>query len=305
MRYPLLIFLMLAMAFAIAETAYSQNLEPRNLTNVPVGSNFVAGGYGYANGNVLLDPSLPIEGLSANLNTFVGGYVRSINFFGMSGKIDVVLPYGWADWAGIYEGIDTAVSRSGFGDPSARLSVNFIGAPALSKSEYASYKQKTIVGAAIRIVAPLGQYNSSKLLNLGSNRWTFVFKAGVSQYINKWILEAYLGAWFFTQNNNFYGGNELKQRPFYTGTLHVIRVLPHNMWIAADGGYGIGGRGTVNDDLRDNRMSTIRFGLTYAISVAKKHTFKITAFSGRKFEKGPDFNSVVLVYNYRWIRDRQ
>jgi hypothetical protein len=101
-------------------------------------------------------------------------------------------------------------------------------------------------------------------------------------------------------NNDFYGGNELKQKPFLTGTVHVIRVLPHNMWLAADVGYGIGGRSTINGELRDNRMSTIRFGLTYAISFKKQHTFKLAAFSGKRFEKGPDFESVVLAYNFRW-----
>jgi len=295
-----IILLCIGAFFLTAHKLSGQELEPRNLTNVPVGKNFMVFGYGHTRGNILLDPSFPIEGLNANLNLMVGGYVRSINFFGMSGKVDVMLPYGFGDWTGNYEGVDTATSRVGFGDPSVRLSVNFIGAPALNPLEYKGYKQKTIVGAAIRIRAPLGQYNSSKLINLGSNRWTFIFKAGVSHYVKKWIFEAYAGAWFFTKNENFFGGNELKQKPFFTGTLHVIRILPHNMWLAADGGYGIGSRVSVNDELRDTRLSTFRFGLTYAISVLQQHTFKLTVYSARRLEKGPDFDSVVLAYSFRW-----
>jgi len=278
----------------------AQELEPRMLTNVPVGTNFVVAGYGHSRGNLLLDPVIPIEGLDARLNMAIAGYVRAINFFGLSGKVDIVVPYGGGDWTGNYVGMDTATSRTGFGDPSVRLSLNFIGSPAMKPVEYSSYKQKTIVGVSLRIRAPLGQYNSARLLNLGSNCWAFIFKAGISKYLKKWILEAYVGVWLFTRNNNFYGGNELDQNAFYSGTLHVIRVLPHNMWLAADGGYGIGAQSTLNGELRDNRMSTFRFGLTYAISVKNKHTFKLTAFSGRALEKGPDFDSIVLTYNFRW-----
>ena len=72
---------------------YSQELEPRSLTNAPVGLNFALFGYGFANGNTLLDPALPIEDLNSDLHTFFAAYVRAIDFFGMSGKLDVIVPW--------------------------------------------------------------------------------------------------------------------------------------------------------------------------------------------------------------------
>jgi hypothetical protein len=289
----------------LVNNSYAQELEPRSLTNVPVGTNFIALGYSHSQGNVLMDPSIPVEGLDARMNLLGAAYVRAINFFGLSGKVDVFVPWGGGDYTGNWEGADTTTARTGFGDPSIRFSVNFIGAPALNKSEYPDYQQKTIAGMMVRVKAPLGQYDPDKLLNLGSNRWTIILKAGVSHYLKKWIFEVYLGTWLFTRNNEFVGNNELKQKPFYTGVIHAIRVLPHNMWIALDAGYGIGGRGIVNGEERDNRMSTIRYGLTYAIAVKLKHTFKLTAYSAQRFEKGPDFNSLVLSYNYKWNRSKK
>lgn len=280
----------------------AQDLEPRSLTNVPVGMNFGILGYGYSQGNILLDPALPIEDLNADVHAFVAGYVRAINFFGMAGKIDVLVPFATGNWQGNYEGNDTSTQRTGFGDPGFRLSVNFIGSPALKKEAYQNYTQKTIVGASIRVLAPLGEYYPSKLINLGSNRWSFKLKAGVSHKIKKWMLEAYLGGMFFTKNNNFFGGSELKQKPFFSGLLHVIYSLPKNMWLAANVGYGLGGRSIIDDVPKDTRMSTLRFGLTYALSFLKHHSLKLTIFSGVKFEQGPDIDSVVLVYSYRWIR---
>ena len=107
----------------------AQELEPRLLSNIPVKSNVLAVGYGYASGNILLDPAVPLEDFNA----------RSINFFGMSGKIDVVVPFSAADWTGTYQGNYEESSRTGFGDIRMRFSFNFLGAPPISLEELKEY----------------------------------------------------------------------------------------------------------------------------------------------------------------------
>jgi hypothetical protein len=280
----------------------AQELEPRALTNIPTGTNFIAGGYGFASGNILFDPALPLEDTNAKLNTFIAAYVRSINIFGLSGKVDVVVPYGIGDWMGIFTGIDTTTSRSGFGDLRLRMSINFIGAPALKREEFSSYKPKNISGISLQVIAPSGQYFPDRLINLGSNRWVFKPQWGFSKIINNWILETYLSVWFFTKNKDFWGGNELRQKPLYAIKGHFIRKLPKNMWTALSVGYAIGGRGYINDELKDNRVATMRLGLVYALPVGQQHTLKLIAFSGIRFEHGSDFNSISLLFQYRWNR---
>ena len=70
---------------------------------------------------------------------------------------------------------------SGLGDPRFRFSINLFGAPALSAKEFANYQQDLIVGASLQVSAPLGQYDDSKLLNLGNNRWSFRTGTGFFQ----------------------------------------------------------------------------------------------------------------------------
>jgi len=285
-------------------SAFSQELEPRSLTNVPVGMNFVLMGYGYANGNILLDPAVPIEDLNAKLNTVIGAYVRSINVFGLAGKVDVVVPWASGDWEGYYTGIDTSRSVNGFGDARIRLSVNFVGSPALKRENFAGYKPSRISGLSLQIIAPTGQYDPAKLLNLGSNRWVFRPQWGFSQYLKNWILEAYVSAWFFTKNTNFYGGNELKQKPLGAIKLHLIRSFYKNWWVALGAGYGIGGKTYINDDERDSRISTIRLGLTFAVPFGKHHTIRINGLSGIRLEQGSDFDAIGVSYQYRWIHKK-
>lgn len=278
----------------------AQELEPRALTNVPVGMNFAVVGYGFAQGNILLDPAVPIEDLNSKVHSVVGAYVRAINIFGLSGKVDVVAPYAVGYWEGLLTGIDTSTSRSGMGDMRFRLSFNFIGAPALKRAEFADYKPKNISGFSLQVRAPTGQYYSNKLINLGSNRWVFRPQWGFSRNINKWILETYLSAWIFTPNNDFYGGNTLKQNMLYAIKFHTIRSLKKGIWMAFDAGYAIGGITYINDEEGDTRISTFRLGLTYAMPLGIHHSLKFSGISAIRLEKGSDFNALVVNYQYRW-----
>lgn len=287
--------------FFLPFNSISQELEPRSLTNVPVGMNFVLVGYGYANGNILLDPSVPIEDLDAKLNTVIGAYVRSISLFGLAGKVDVIVPWASGYWDGYYDGIDTNRSVNGFGDARIRLSVNFLGSPALKRAEFTSFKPTRISGLSLQVIAPTGQYDPDKLLNLGSNRWVFRPQWGFSQYFKNWILEAYISAWFFTKNTDFYGGNELKQNALGTVKLHLIKSFYKKWWVSLGAGYALGGKTYINDEERDTRISTIRLGLTFAIPVGQHHTIRINGLSGIRFEQGSDFDAISIAYQFRWI----
>lgn len=279
----------------------AQELEPRSLTNLPVGINFVVAGYGYSWGNTLLDSSIPIEDLNSKIHGLVAAYARSINFFGMGGKVDVILPYAIGDWDGFLEGTYRTAVRSGFGDPRFRLSFNFFGSPALNLDNFKSYQPHSIAGFSIQVYAPLGQYFEEKLINLGTNRWTIKPQIGIARYRRKWIFEGYFSVWLYTANTAFLVDSKLETQPLYVFKFHTIRSLPKNTWLTIDVGYGIGGKTRLNDFLREDRVSVIRFGLTYAIPLAKKHTLKFVALSAIRFEKGPDYDAFGISYQYRWF----
>ena len=113
-------------------------------------------------------------------------------------------------------------------------------------------------------------------------------------------METYLSVWFFTKNTSFWGGNELRQKPLMAVKVHGIRMLPQNMWLAMSVGYAFGARGYINDELKDNRVSTMRLGFTYAVPIGQQHTLRLIGVSGIRFEKGADFDSVSILYQYRW-----
>ena len=277
----------------------AQNLEPRAFSPVPVSVNFAALGYGYSFGNILLDPSIPLEDGTGTVHTLLGAYVRTFSFFGMSAKADALVPFAFGDWKGKVSGRDSTRSATGFGDPSARLSVNFIGAPALQIPRFMTYRQKTVVGASIRVIAPLGQYDNTKLINLGTNRWTFIPRVGASQLLGRWSLEAFTSAWLFTANPDVQG-RRLQQDPLWTIQGSVTYLFDGGAWLAVNGGWGTGGRAEVDGVSGSTKQENARFGVTGAYPLTRRASLKLAWVSGLSTRLGADFDSLILLYQYRW-----
>ncbi len=284
----------------------AQELEPRALTNLPKGLNFAAVGYAYASGNTLLDPALPLEDFNGNINSIVMGYVKSVNFFGASGKIDIVLPFAGGDFTGSYLGEGFTDSYTGFGDLRVRATINLTGAPSLEPSEFKNYIQKTVSGFGVQVLIPTGNYKKEQLPNLGSNRWSVRVKYGLSKSFNQWVVEGYVGAWFFSANNNFLGDNKLEQKALWILKGNIIRNLGvKGMWLAFSTGYGYGAQSDINNVRRDATISQLRLGLTYALPLNQKNTLKFTIASGIRFQEGSDFDVFGVTFSHRWLNKKR
>ena len=279
----------------------AQEIEPRTYANAPVGVNILGAGYAWTNGAVLLDPALPIEDLDADLHAVFLRYVRTFGLFGSGAKLKLAVPYIDADWSGKLEGIQRKRSAQGIGDAVATLEWNFVGAPALSAKEFRSFQPKTIVGASIRVALPTGDYDSDRLLNLGSNRWTFRGEIGMSRRIGSWDLELSGEAWVFFDNDEFFGGMRLEQDPLYSIKTAVIYNFNRpGMWFGIGAGLGEGGTSTVDGVRKRTRQRNWRFGAVFAYPINRQHGVSLVLGSGVVEKGGSDFDVVGLGYQYAW-----
>ena len=278
----------------------AQDLEPRTYANAPVGLNFLLLGYGYSSGNVLFDQALPVEDGVARLNLFVGRYVRTLDLYGRLGKLSLLVPFTHGMFEGLLNGEAASTSRSNFADPRLELSVGLFGAPALRGREFADYRPGTIVGVGLQIILPLGEYDGSKLINLGSNRWSFRPQIGVSRAVAKFDFELYASAWIFTDNPDSFGGATLEQQTIYALQGHVSYTFRPGLWLALDGGYASGGRTTVGGVPRSDFQKNSRVGGTLSIPLAARHGVKLVFSSGIATRIGADFDSFLVAYQFRW-----
>jgi hypothetical protein len=276
------------------------DIEPRAYTNIPVGMNFLVAGYGYTNGSISFAPSLPIKNGELTIHSAVLAYSRSLDVFGTSGKVDLIVPA--ASLSGTAEVLGEPRSRhvEGFGDPVMRFYVNLFGAPALSVKDFAAYRQNLIVGASLAVAAPGGQYDTSKLVNLGTNRWSFKPEIGISKAWGPLTTEIAAGVYFFTGNDRPFIGQTLQQDPLYTVQSHLIYSFGKGIWAAFDANYYTGGLTSLDGKSGDNRMENWRIGGTVALSLNKHNSIKLYGSSGIYARTGNNYDTVGIAWQYRW-----
>ncbi len=129
--------------------------------------------------------------------------------------------------------------------------------------------------AGLQVTAPLGQYDSTKLLNVGTNRWSIKPELGVSKAWGPVTLELIRTVTFFTNNNDFLGGQTFAQDPIYSVQGHLIYEFFPALWAALDATYYTGGR-TTTDGQKGEQLGHARLGLTAAFSVSRNHSINST-----------------------------
>jgi hypothetical protein len=284
-------------------TVHAQDLEPRAYTNIPVGVNFLVAGYTYSSGGVLFDPAVPLDNAHINIHGSVFAYARSIKVGRMSGKVDMIVPYAWLSGTADFQGQPVSREVSGFADPRIRMSINFIGAPALPLSGFKDYKQDLVVGASLQVCVPVSQYDPDKLVNIGTNRFSFKPELGFSKTLGHLQLELTGGATFYTVNNDFYQGKTRSQD--YIGSLqgHIEYNFNRGIWAAIDGTYYWGGSATLDGVEGNDLQKNTRLGCTLALPLSLHHSFKLYCSTGVSTRTGSDFDLIGILWQYRWGKE--
>jgi hypothetical protein len=280
--------------------AIAQDIEPRAYSNAPIGVNFLIAGYAYTRGGVAFNSSLPVTNPNLNTSNAVVAYATVLDLWGKSAKFDVTVPYAWLSGTAEYKGQTVARTVDGFANSAFRLSVNLYGAPALTLKEFAGWEQDLIVGASLRVVAPWSQYDDTKLVNIGTNRWSFKPEVGISKAVGPWTLELTTAVTLFTDNTDFFGGNTLSQDPLYSLQGHVIYGFRSGIWTSLDATYFAGGRTSLNGVLNNDLQQNWRVGGTLALPVNRENSIKFYASSGVSARTGNSYDLVGVAWQYRW-----
>jgi hypothetical protein len=287
-------------ALLVCGSARGQSIEPRAYSPAPVGMNFVVAGYSDSEGGLSIDPALPVTNPRISLRSPIVAYTRAIDLFGKASKVDVIVPYGELSGSATYKG--QAVSRQvqGFADPLFRVSTTLWGAPALSAAEFRNYRQDLLVAASLQVVAPLGQYDDSRLLNLSAHRWSVKPEIGASKVVDRWTLEVAAAATFYSDNNDFFGGHTRSQAPIYSAQGHLIYNLRSGAWAALDATWFSGGDTSLDGTSDHNLQRNWRLGLTLAVPVTQRVSLKFNASKGVSARTANSYDLLGVAWQYRF-----
>jgi hypothetical protein len=275
---------------ALSAPAKAQELEPGAYTVSPVGINVFNLGYIFNDGDVTFDPSLPIEDGSATIHTTIPSYARSVDLAGRSATLLVAVPIISGHLEGTYLGEPAVADRNGFGDLRVRVGVNLYGAPARRLPEFAKTPPARLnVGVSIMVVAPTGQYDPARIVNLGTNRWAFKPEAAIIRNLGPWMFEIYGGAWLFTDNDNYVNGQVRSQKPLASMQFSFRRTFKPGLWVSANINYYTGGRTSVGGLFKQDFQANSRAGTTLAVPLSRRNAIRVAVSKGAYTTIGADF----------------
>jgi hypothetical protein len=261
-------------------------VKPRRWTPLPVGTSILGIGYARTAGDIAFDPLLLVEDAEVDIDTVVISYSRFFALGGKLARIDAVAPLQHANWSGLLNGSPASIKREGLADPVFRFSVNLLGSPAARPAETgkgpATRRGNTVVGAAVAVQVPLGEYLDDKLLNLGQNRYVIRPQVGAVHTRGPWSYELTGSAYFYTDNDAFYLGTNRKQDPTYAIQAHMIRVFKPGLWASVSAAYGGGGENTVNNTSKDDSRRDVLAAVSAGFPIARNQGVKVSLVNLRK-----------------------
>jgi len=234
-----------------------------------------------------------------SIHTGFLAYVRTLDLWGRSGKVDLVLPLSALSGSAELAGQERNREVTGLGDPKLRFSALLYGGPALSLDEYRNFKSDLIVGTSFEVTPPLGQYDSKKLVNIGTNRWSFKPDLGISKTLGRVTLELSTGVRFYTDNSDFLDGKTLEVSPLYSVQGHLIYSFTPGIWAGFDCLYYTGGRSTV-DGNKGESLEDVRIGLTLTLPINRYNSVKLYANTDVYTKTGIESDIVGIAWQIRW-----
>ncbi len=291
------------------QVLWAQDLSPRAYVITPLGSNAIILTYSFYDGSVLFDGAAPITGATGTYSVPIFSYYRAFSFFGRSANVNASLPYAVGTFQGKALGQETQLYRSGLVDSVFRLSVNLKGGPAMPPREFVKWRQKTLLGVSVKVVAPTGQYDSRKLVNWGTNRWSFKPEFGYSERWKRYVLDAYAGVWFYTTNPRYYSPPIPKpqtEEPVGSFEGHLSYDVKSRLWFSLDGNFWFGGIASLNGFANpDTRQTSSRIGATASFPVSKHQSLKVSYSNGAYDRFGGNYQNVSAAWQYSWLDKRK
>ena len=286
----------------------AQELEPRSYSASPVGTSFIAAAWGQSSGNVVTDPTLPLSDVHATVENVALRYGHAFAIGNAQAIFLATMPYAWGWVSGKVSRpggtVDSAITRVGVGDAQLKLSVNFIGSPALTPQQFAARKPSPwLVGASVAVNVPTGQYLPYQLVNVGTNRWAFKPEVGVSyNWHAKLYIDFYSGVWFFEPNQAFYpGANRRTQDPLWSLQFHASWNFTPRLYAALESTWYTGGASAVNGGPPSGRQDNSRLGALLSYGFATRQSLKLSYSTGASARVGQKFDTVNLAWTYAWF----
>ena len=285
----------------LSSQAGAQFTDPRTYNVSPVGINQLELNYAHVHSNASIDTSLIITGAKVDLNQGIIDYTRYFGLLHRLTWVEAGVPV--AGLGGSVVGTSIQGSTVGAGDSSYAVGILLKGGPALSMAEFEKFKATTTVGVSLTITAPTGSYNPNKVLNLGSDRWSFKPEVALAHPFGpeqKWEVEAYGNVYLYTDNTSYHGRGILKQQALPGFEGHVSYSFNDRLWTSLDARYSFRGSTSVNAVDQNNPQRNFILGSEMNISLNERNSLVLEFGKALVHRNGPSVVGFSVKYDFTW-----
>lgn len=301
MHRRLLLACLAVAVLVVPRQASAQFTGAHNYDNTPVGTNQIELSYAYARSDVSIDSGLVIANATLNLNE---GNLEYSHYFGLAKRLVwVTAGVPIAGLSGSVPGTQIHGSTNGVGDSYYQLSALLKGGPALRVEEFDNYKPVTIVGVSLTVSAPTGEYQPDKVLNLGSDRWSFNPEIALSSPFGreqKWQLDTYANCEFYTANTSYQGKEILRQQPLPGIEGDISYSFSENFWASLDTRYSFRGATTVNGVEQNDSQQNFIIGGEANVAMNAQHALVFQFAKALAHHNGPTYTGFAVRYDFVW-----
>jgi hypothetical protein len=264
------------------ENARAQGDGPRVMALAPVGLNAVSVTYMPMSSNYNFAQDILIKGADINSDVWAFAYNRFFNVGGRMAEIWLVPVFGTVSGSvELLPGVPPLIPGGvkvpqvdGWADPYVAFRIGLVGAPALKLPEFAKHKPGFSMYALVGANIPIGDYKSTRPVNLGTNRWAF---RAAAPMVQAWArpgrltqLEVTPSVYFYTTNNDPNGpASERSQKPLLVVETHLTQNLTPKFWVGGDLRYQAGGETKTDGRADDNASNHAGGGFEVGYQIAR------------------------------------
>jgi len=280
---------------------HGQFTDPRTYANTPVGVNQLEVDYSHATADDSIDTSLVIGGSHLEVNEALTAYTRTFGVMDHLAWIKASVPFAYV--SGSVAGSGLSRSVGGVGDASLQVTSLLLGGSALSVADFEKYEPTTTVGVSLTVSGPTGQYDPDRVLNLGSDRWSFKPEIGISYPFgpdHKWVVDGYFSTYFFTDNTEYHGKEILRQEPLPAVEAHISYNITPELWTSLDANYAFRGTTFIDGVDQNDGQKNLTVGTETYWTVTPRNSIALLFAKSVVHVNAPIFKEVALKYFCSW-----
>lgn len=237
-----------------------------------------------------------VDGSIVDVGVLTPSYSGAIDVGGNAGTILIGLPVG-ALSASIDTGFgiieqDTDPAQ---GDLFVGAQLGLVGSPSLAPMDYAQYQPGFRLGVATKLFLPTGDYDPTRIVNFGTNRWTLWASLPMSYVLADSMIDPELTTFelvptvqLFGDNDDPFGGADVtSQAPIFLLDGHITHNFNSTVWASLDGTYLVGGETSADGVGRNDGKEAVSLGATLGLVLSPAFSLRMR-YEEVVYSKQPD-----------------